>query len=50
MRSMRGGKREIMEYASLAQKFQPRMLPIVATWHQLTPWQRRSGDSRRARG
>jgi hypothetical protein len=36
---MRGGKREIMEYASLAAEFEPRMIPIVAMWHRLTPWQ-----------
>jgi hypothetical protein len=41
LRSIRGGKREIMEYAGLAMEFEPRMVPIVATWHRLTPWQQR---------
>ena len=41
LRSMRGGKRDIMKYAGLAVAFEPRMLPIVATWRQFTPWQQR---------
>ena len=41
LRHVRGGRRDMMQYASLAAEFEPRVVPIVARWDQLTPWQKR---------
>src|SRR5690348_8194244 len=41
-RSIRGGKHRVMELATLAIEFEPRLEPIVTAWSQMTSWQRRT--------
>jgi len=41
LRHIRGGKRDVMDYARSAVAFEPRLAPVLTMWEQLTPWQRR---------
>jgi hypothetical protein len=38
LRSIRGGKYRVMELASSAVRFEPRLQPIAVAWETLTPW------------
>ena len=42
LRSIRGGKKRVMELAPMAVKYEPRLAPIVDRWRQMSAWQRRT--------
>ena len=42
LRSIRGGKKRVMELAPSAVAFEPRLAQVVEKWQQMSTWQRRT--------
>ncbi len=42
LRSIRGGKKRVMKLAPAAVNYEPRLVPIVEQWQQMSAWQRRT--------
>ncbi len=42
LRSIRGGKKRVMALAPAAVNYEPRLVPIIEKWQQMSAWQRRT--------
>ena len=42
LRSIRGGKKRVMALAPAAVNYEPRLVPMVEQWRQMSAWQRRT--------